>query len=98
MNDAELDALFAQAREETEADRESAERFLARHRANLAAATDRSPPAAGLTPLPAHRTLWPLLLAAALGAGLLARPLWPAGPLPASAAYDTYQDTWGEGW
>ncbi|SEJ33497.1 hypothetical protein SAMN04488058_10679 [Deinococcus reticulitermitis] len=98
MNDAELDALFAQAREETEADRGSAERFLARHRANLAATADHSLPAAGFTPRPAHRTLWPLLLAAALGAGLLARPLWPVGQLPSSAAYDTYQATWGEGW
>ena len=49
MNDAELDALFAQAREETEADRGSAERFLSRHRANLAAATDRSPRGPDLT-------------------------------------------------
>lgn len=96
MNDAELDALFAQAREETEADRGSAERLLTWHRAQLAAPPE--PPALVSPRPPVHRTLWPLLLAAALGAGLLARPLWSAGQLPASAAYDTYQSTWGEGW
>lgn len=83
MTDDDLDFLFAQARVQTPADAGAAERFLARHRAAL----------------PPRRTHpWPPLLAAAavLAGVLVGRPAAPA--LPASAAYDVYQGTLGEGW
>lgn len=86
MTDDDLDFLFAQARVQTPADAGAAERFLARHRATLA-------------PPPRRAPLWPPLLAAAaavLAAVLVGRPAAPA--LPASAAYDVYQGTLGEGW
>lgn len=84
MTDDDLDFLFAQARAETPADAGAADRFLARHRAALQPPARRAP-------------LWPpLLAAAALFAGLLV--LRPAPALPASAAYDVYQGTLGEGW
>lgn len=84
MTDDDLDFLFTQARAETPADAGAADRFLARHRAVL--------------PPPARRApLWPpLLAAAAVLAGVLV--LRPTPALPASAAYDVYQDTLGEGW
>lgn len=89
MNDGELDALFARAREETAQDAGAAERFLAWHRGTLAA--DKAPP-------PRARTWrWPALLAAAaaLTGALVLRPV---PPLPSSAAYDAYAGTLGEGW
>lgn len=97
MNDRELDQLFAQAREETPADAGAAERFLTRWRAEqeaeeLLAATG-PPPRSGK-----NRTWdWPALLAcAAVLTGALV--LRPAPALPASAAYDAYRGTLGEGW
>ncbi|MFB9993827.1 hypothetical protein ACFFLM_17860 [Deinococcus oregonensis] len=102
--DAELDALFAQAREPNEADGGAAERFLAGHRARLAkvqveAQVVTVPAARPLRVLHAKPAKW---LAAALasaaviaGVGVL-RPT-PAD-LPASAAYAVYQDALGEGW
>lgn len=87
MNDAELDALFAGAREETGADAGAADRFLARRRAQ------RQPPP------PTRARLWPALLASAavLTGALLLRPPAP-DLLPASAAYDAYRGSLGEGW
>ncbi|MCP2015294.1 hypothetical protein L1280_002455 [Deinococcus sp. HSC-46F16] len=84
MTDADLDFLLAQARAETSADTGAADRFLARHRAALLPPARRTP-------------LWPPLLAvAAVLAGVLV--LRPTPALPASAAYDVYQGTLGEGW
>ncbi|MPY67093.1 hypothetical protein F8S09_10380 [Deinococcus sp. SDU3-2] len=84
MTDDDLDLLFAQARAETPADAGAADRFLARHRAERAAPPRRAP-------------RWPpLLAAAAILAGVLV--LRPTPALPASAAYDVYQGTLGEGW
>ena len=84
MTDDDLDLLFAQARAETPADIGAADRFLARHRATMPPPVRRAP-------------LWPpLLAAAAVLAGVLV--LRHAPTLPASAAYDVYQGTLGEGW
>lgn len=84
MNDSDLDVLFAQARAETPADTGAADHFLTCHRATLASTPRRALP-------------WPpLLVAAAVLAGVLV--LRPAPTLPASAAYDVYQGTLGEGW
>lgn len=96
MNDQELDTLFAQARAETPDDAGAADRFLARHRATLAAEQVQAPPA------PRARAWWPALLAGAavLTGALVLRPTPGPGAslLPASAAYDVYEGVLGEGW
>lgn len=89
MDDFELNSLFAQARQETAADADAAERFLARHRAARAQeAPAPARPRAGWWS-------WTLAGAAVLTGLLAARP---APALPASAAYDTYHGVLGEGW
>lgn len=89
MDERELDALLARVREETPADAGAAERFLAWHRAGQG---EIAPPAAQ-----ARAVFWPALLAgAAVLTGVLV--LRPAPALPASAAYDAYQSSLGEGW
>jgi len=95
MNDAELDRLFARAREETPADAGAADRFLEWHRVNLA---ETAPAALPTQPPIRHRSgWWPALLAcAAVLTGVLVTR--PAPALPASAAYDAYQGVLGDGW
>ncbi|MDB5045149.1 MAG: hypothetical protein JWQ08_1199 [Deinococcus sp.] len=107
VSDAELDALFAQAREPNEADAGAAERFLVGHRARLTqlqaiqAQAVAASPARPLWATPNKPATW---IAAALasaaviaGVGVLRPALMPAD-LPASAAYAVYQDALGEGW
>lgn len=95
MNDRELDRLFAQAREATPEDAGAADRFLTRWRTG----TVEAQPLAPTVPSPQSRKPWnwPALLAcAAVLTGALV--LRPAPALPASAAYDAYHGTLGEGW
>ncbi|WP_019009753.1 hypothetical protein [Deinococcus aquatilis] len=100
VGDAELDALFAQAREPNEADAGAAERFLAGHRVRVA----RTQAQIQTRPLWVRPRIPAKWLAAALasaaviaGVGVL-RPSLAPGDLPASAAYAAYQDALGEGW
>lgn len=85
MNDTELDALFAAAGAETDADLGAGARFLAGHRARQAALRQR------------RRGWWSAALASAAAlAGLAA--LRPAPDAPASAAYGVYESALGDGW
>lgn len=103
VNDAELDALFAQAREPNDADAGAAERFLAGHRIRVAQAqTQAQIQTRPLWVRPRRPAKW---LAAALasaavvaGVGVLRPGTLAPGDLPASAAYAVYQDALGEGW
>ncbi|ANE42565.1 hypothetical protein [Deinococcus puniceus] len=111
-SDAELDALFARAREPNEADAGAAARFLAGHRARLEqtqmAQTEMAQAQAVAAPPP--RPIWrthnipakwiaAALASAAVIAGVsVLRPALMPSDLPASAAYAVYQDALGEGW
>jgi hypothetical protein len=101
-SDAELDALFAAAREPNEADAGAAARFLAGHRARLAQAQliqAQAVAAPSSRPLWLSRTLAAALASAAVIAGIgVLRPALMPSDLPASAAYAVYQDALGEGW
>lgn len=86
MNEHDLDELFARASAHTAADAGAAGRFLAGHRARQSHARH-------------VRAGWvsALLASAAVVTGALV--LRPAAPdLPATAAYDVYRSTLGEGW
>jgi len=102
VGDAELDALFAQAREPNEADAGAAERFLTGHRVRVAQAQTQaqiqSRPLWVRPRIPAKWLAAALASAAVIaGVGVL-RPSLAPGDLPASAAYAAYQDALGEGW
>lgn len=85
MNEDQLDSLFAEARVETAADAGAAERFLAGHRSHR---QHQRQVRAGWVSV--------LLASAAVVTGVVV--LRPAADAPASAAYQVYEESLGDGW